>query len=106
MQSLRTTLEFLLRRMGPAVTETMRIDLLESLTWMLGDNGSEIYQIRNDWIRELDPEFLDLAMLPWECAVGRTLSETEEILANVRHLKQYQGRLEERLSEARLHLAR
>jgi hypothetical protein len=48
MQSLRTTLEFLLRRMGPAVTDTMRVDFIEGLTWMLDDNGSEIYQIRND----------------------------------------------------------
>jgi hypothetical protein len=101
MQSLRTSLEFLFRRMGPAVTNPMRLDLLETLTWMLDDNGSEIYKIREEWIREADPEFLDMAMLPWECAVGRTNEEAQEIFGNIRHLRQYQGRIEERLAEIR-----
>jgi hypothetical protein len=71
------------------------------LTWMMDDNGTELYRLREEWIRECNMEFLNLAMMPWGVAVGRTLADAEEILRCIGHLKDFQGRIEERLREAR-----
>ncbi len=97
--NLRQAIEVLLDRMPPEVTDEGKLDFLERYSWLVDDNGTELFRIREEWIRERRLEYLPLAMLPWSSAIGRSKSEATSILSSIGDLKEYQGRIEERLWE-------
>lgn len=98
--TVRQCLEFLLRSMAASTSLEMKREFLEGLTWMMDDNGTSIYEMRESWIRELHPEFLDLALVRWLGPVGRTRDEATDLLDPVRTARpDLQGVIEERLAE-------
>lgn len=99
MSPLEHALSALLGRMHSAVTVDMKVDLLERLTWLVDDNGTELSQIRKVWARGADPDLVDVALAPWRSPIAATVDEAEQLLAPLGRLRQYQGRVEERLKE-------
>ena len=86
----------LLDRMPTSVTAEMRLDLIERPTWLIDDNGTELFRMRESWLAGSDERLIELALLPWSCGIGNSRAEAEELLAGRRDL---QRRIAERLAE-------
>lgn len=97
--SLRVAVESLLARFHPAVTLEMKLDFLERLSWLVDDNGTELFEIRRAWLSSGNDDLVDLALMPWSVAIAEDREIVEELLAPLKHRREFQGRIEERLAE-------
>lgn len=90
--------EQLLDRLHPSVTDAMKLDLLEGLSWIV-DNETEFFDMRRGWVASGQDDLIRLALMPWHVVIANTYDEAQAVLAPVANVKEYQGRVEERLAE-------
>ena len=101
---LAQIVEQLLGRLHPTVTDAMKLDLLEGLSWMV-DDETEFFDMRRDWVASGRDDLIDLALMRWQVLIANTYSEAARVLAPVANRPEYQGRAEERLADVERHLA-
>ena len=90
--------EQLLERLHPTVTDAMKLDLLEGLSWMV-DNETEFFEMRRRWVASGRDDLVRLALMPWHVAIANTYREAEAVLAPLANATEYQGRVKARLAE-------
>lgn len=96
----RPAVETLLRAMPPRTTAAMKLNWIEGLSWTLGDNGMQLFEMRRAWISEKDPEFLELALLRWSGLVAETIELNEALLTPLVDDPEHGEQAEQRLEEA------
>jgi hypothetical protein len=96
---LKEATETILREMAPSVTNEQKLVFLETMSWLLANDGEEPFGMRRRWIAEQDEEFLDLALLPWSLRVSESVSEGESILSPLLKHDRYKRKAQERLDE-------
>jgi hypothetical protein len=96
---LRDATETILREMAPSVTNEQKLVFLETMSWLLANDGEEPFGIRRTWIAEQDEEFLDLALLPWSQRVCESFAEANPLLSPLLERPEYKQRARERLDD-------
>lgn len=97
--SLAVLVESLLSRFHPVVTNRSKLDFLERLSWLLADDGSELFELRRSWLGSGDPALIELALMHWSVLLANDRQTAERLVQPLRGMPEYEALVEERLAD-------